>query len=53
MGVQEEDNVEGNIENHKARLVVKGYSQVSGIDFSDICSPVSKVASIRLGLSQN
>jgi len=32
-------------------LVAKGYSQVSGIDFGDIFSPVAKVASIRLLLS--
>jgi len=29
-------------------LVAKGYSQVLGIDFGDIFSPVAKVASIRL-----
>jgi len=28
-------NVEGKVEKYKARLVEKGYSQVSGIDFGD------------------
>eukprot|EP00253_Pinus_taeda_P019753 PITA_19753 len=52
MGVQEEDKCrrEG-VEKYKARLVAKGYSQVWGIDFGDIFSPVAKVTSIRLLLS--
>eukprot|EP00253_Pinus_taeda_P025445 PITA_25445 len=44
-------NVEGKVEKYKVRLVAKGYSQVSGIDFGDIFSHVAKVASIRLLLS--
>eukprot|EP00253_Pinus_taeda_P026805 PITA_26805 len=44
-------NAEGKVEKYKALLVGKGYSQVSGIDFGDIFSPVAKVASIRLLLS--
>ena len=44
-------NVEGKVEKYKGRLVENGYSQVSGIDFGDIFSLVSKVASIRLLLS--
>ena len=44
-------NVEGKVEKYKARLVEKGYSQVPGIDFGDIFSPVAKVTSIRLILS--
>eukprot|EP00253_Pinus_taeda_P008404 PITA_08404 len=39
---------EGKVEKYKARLVVKGYSQVSGIDFGAIFSPITKVTSIRL-----
>eukprot|EP00253_Pinus_taeda_P028589 PITA_28589 len=44
-------NAEGKVEKCKARLVAKGYSQVPGIVFGDIFSPVAKVASIRLFLS--
>eukprot|EP00253_Pinus_taeda_P011958 PITA_11958 len=35
-------NAEGKVEKYKARFVEKGYSQVSGIDFGDIFSPVAK-----------
>eukprot|EP00253_Pinus_taeda_P036397 PITA_36397 len=41
-------NAEGKVEKYKARLVEKGYSQVLGINFGDIFSPIAKVASIRL-----
>ena len=44
-------NVEGKVEKHKAWLVAKGYSQVLGIDFGDIFSPVAKVTYISLLLS--
>jgi hypothetical protein len=40
-------NVEGKVEKYKARLVAKGYSQVEGIDFGEIFSPVAKLTSIR------
>ena len=41
-------NAEGKVEKYKVRLVAKGYSQVSGIDFGDIFSLVAKVTSIIL-----
>ena len=44
-------NVEAKVEKYKSWLVAKGYSQVPGIDFGDICSPVAKVTSIRFLLS--
>jgi hypothetical protein len=44
-------NVEGKVEKYKARLVAKGYSQVEGIDFGEIFSPVAKLTSIRFLLS--
>ena len=36
-------NVEGKVEKYKAWLVAKGYSQVEGIDFGEIFSPVAKL----------
>jgi len=41
-------NAKGKMEKYKAPLVEKGYSQVLGIDFGDIFSPVAKVSFIRL-----
>ncbi|KAG8475586.1 hypothetical protein CXB51_032459 [Gossypium anomalum] len=36
---------------YKARLVTKGYSQIPGVDFTDVFSPVVKHSSIRALLS--
>jgi hypothetical protein len=44
-------NAEGKVEKYKARLVAKGYSQVEGVDFGEIFSPVSRLTSIRFMLS--
>jgi hypothetical protein len=44
-------NTEGKVEKYKSRLVAKGYSQVEGIDFGEIFSPVAKLNSIRFLLS--
>jgi hypothetical protein len=44
-------NAEGKVEKYKAWLVAKGYSQVEGIDFGDIFSPIAKLISIRFFLS--
>ena len=33
---------------YKARLVVKGYSQIPGVDFTNVFSPVMKHSSIRV-----
>ena len=49
--LKKKTNAERKVEKYKARLVAKGYSQVLGIDFGDIFSPVAKVTSIRLLLS--
>lgn len=35
------------VEKYKARLVVKEYSQVEGVDFTEIFSPVAMLASTR------
>jgi hypothetical protein len=44
-------NAQGKVEKYKARLVAKGYSQVEGIDFGEIFSPVAMLTSIRFLLS--
>ena len=36
---------------YKARMVTKGFSQVEGVDYCDIFSPVVKHSSIRLLLA--
>jgi hypothetical protein len=46
--LKEED---GGEKRYKARLVVKGFAQKTGIDFDEIFSPVVKMTSIRTILS--
>ena len=36
---------------YKAQLVAKGYSQVDGVNFGEIFSPIFKLASIRVLMS--
>ena len=43
-------NAEGKVEKYKAWLVVKGYSQVEGIDFGEFFSHIPKLTSIRFML---
>ena len=43
--------VDGKIEKYKAILVAKGYSQMEGIDFHEIFSPVVKLVSIHIVLA--
>ena len=42
---------DGNIDRLKARLVAKGYTQTYGLDYSDIFSPMAKIAPVHIFLS--
>eukprot|EP00253_Pinus_taeda_P013208 PITA_13208 len=44
-------NVEGKIEGHKARLVVKGYKQQYGRDYEETFAPVARMETVRAVLS--
>ena len=44
-------NADGSINKYKAKLVVKGYAQIFGVDYSDTFAPVSKLDTIRLVLA--
>ena len=44
-------NPDGSINKHKARLVVKGYAHIFGVDFSDTFAPVARLDTIRLLLA--
>lgn len=44
-------NPDGSVNKHKARLVVKGYAQMFGVDFSETFAPVARLDTIRLLLA--
>ena len=44
-------NPDGSVNKHKARLVVKGYAQLFGVDFSETFAPVARLDTIRMLLA--
>ena len=43
--------LDGQMENYKARLVVKGYTQKEGVDYEEAFSQIAMLKSIRILLS--
>ncbi|XP_074327045.1 uncharacterized protein LOC141664984 [Apium graveolens] len=44
-------DVSGNIVKHKARIMVKGYTQEHGVDFDEIYAPVTRLETVRMLLA--
>jgi hypothetical protein len=51
MDLQDKFNTEGSLEHYKARWIVRGFAQRSGIDFDETFSSVVKPAAVRTVLS--
>ena len=45
------NKIEGRIERHKARLVVKGYKQQQGRDYEETFAPITRMEIVRTLLS--
>ena len=44
-------NSDGSVNKHKARLVVKDYTQMFGVDFSETFAPIPRLDTIRMLLA--
>src|ERR1041385_4799518 len=44
-------DTEGNVSVYKARLVVKGFREIQGVDYEETFSPVAMIKSIRILLA--
>jgi hypothetical protein len=40
-----------NVVKYKARLVVKGYAQVHGIDYDEVFAPVARIETVKVLLA--
>lgn len=47
MDIKKKQNAKGKVEKYKFHLISKGYSQVDGIEYGEIFSPIAKLTSIR------
>ena len=44
---QRKENLDGSLNKLKARLVVKGYSQIPGVDFAETFAPVARYETLK------